>query len=330
MMLLNPDIRNWLQDRLNDRVLFDEPMSGHTSFRVGGPAEALAAPGSREELTAVLDECGERDIPCIVVGRGTNLLVRDAGVPGVVLAPARGLDSISRVKKDDGAAAVAAGAGAGLKTLCAYALRHGLSGMNFAIGIPGAVGGSVAMNAGSGLGAMERVLDSVEILAPLGPGRRVETRTIPREELEASYRKLAWKSLPGRVAPEEIVILEACFRLTPGDPGVLKKEAASIMRDRLAKQPLGSATAGCTFKNPPRGKTAGELIERAGLKGRRVGGARVSPLHANFIINTGNATAGDILELMEIIQAEVDRNFHVALEPEVKIIGAKKNTTKST
>ncbi len=329
-MFLDADIKNWLKDRLPGRVHFDEPMSRHTSFRVGGPAEALATPGSREELIAVLDECGERNIPCLVVGRGTNLLVRDAGVPGVVLALARGLDAISRGEESDGATAVAAGAGAALKTLCTYALRRGLSGMNFAIGIPGAVGGSVAMNAGSSLGAMERVLGSVEILAPLGQTGRFETRRLAREKLDASYRKLAWKGLPRHVDPEEVVILEACFRLTPGDPVALKKEAASIMRDRLAKQPLGSATAGCAFKNPPRGAAAGALIERAELKGRRVGGACVSPLHANFIINTGNASAGDILGLMEIVQVEVDRLFHITLEPEVKIIGSKKNTTEST
>ncbi len=329
-MFLKADIRKWLKDRLADRVLFDEPMSGHTSFRVGGPAEALAAPANREELSAILEECAERNIPCAVVGRGTNLLVRDAGVPGVILAPARGLDAISRAETDDGTVAVKAGAGAGLKTLCAYALGRGLSGMNFAIGIPGAVGGGVAMNAGSSLGAMEQVVHTVEILAPLGPERRFETRTLAREEMATSYRKLAWKGLPSGVEQEEVVIIEACFRLTPGDPGALKREAASIMRDRLGKQPLGSATAGCVFKNPPRGKAAGELIERAGLKGRRVGGALVSPLHANFIINTGNASARDILDLMKIIRDEVDRIFHVTLETEVKIIGAKKNTTEST
>ncbi len=323
-MFLDADIRKWLKDRLADRVRFNEPMAGHTSFRVGGAAEALVTPGSPGELIAILDECGERKTPCTIIGRGTNLLVRDAGVPGVVLMTTRGLDAISRTETDDGAVVVTAGAGAGLKTLCAYALGRGLAGLNFAIGIPGAVGGSVAMNAGSGPGAMGEILDSVEILAPLGPNGRFEARTLAREELEASYRKLAWKDPPDHVAPDEVVITRAHFRLAPGDPAGLRKEAARIMRNRMASQPLGAATAGCVFKNPPEGRPAGELIERAGLKGRRVGGARVSPLHANFIINTGGASAGDILELMKIVRDEVNRIFHVTLEREVKIIGSKK------
>ncbi|MCP4693828.1 MAG: FAD-binding protein, partial [Desulfobacterales bacterium] len=265
-----------MTDRLPGRVLFNEPMAGRTSLRVGGPAEALAAPGSREELIALLDECGARGVPRTIVGRGTNLLVRDAGIPGVVIAPARGLDHIRPAGREADSALVSAGAGAGLKTLCAYALGRGLRGMNFAIGIPGAVGGGVAMNAGAGGGAMEQILDSMEIAAPLGPGGRFETRTLIREELAAGYRKLAWKNRPRRVAPGEVVIIEARFQLTPADPAALKKEARDIMRNRLARQPLGAATAGCVFKNPPRGKGAGELIDLAGLKGRRVGGAQVS------------------------------------------------------
>ncbi|MCP4688111.1 MAG: hypothetical protein GY859_08680 [Desulfobacterales bacterium] len=132
------------------------------------------------------------------------------------------------------------------------------------------------------------------------------------------------------MAPGEVVIIEACFQLTPADPAALKKEARDIMQNRLARQPLGAATAGCVFKNPPRGKGAGELIDLAGLKGRRVGGAQVSARHANFIVNRGGASARDVLDLMEIIRGEVDRVFHVKLEPEVKTIGAKQTTTEST
>jgi UDP-N-acetylmuramate dehydrogenase len=188
--------------------------------------------------------------------------------------------------------------------------------MNFAIGIPGTVGGGILMNAGTAAGSMEGVLDAIEVLLPDG-----ELLTIKRDQLVFRYRNLSLKNVALNGDLEKTIILEGHFKLRPSDADYLKKEAQEMWNKRRMAQPSNYASAGCFFKNPASGKTAGELIELAGLKGKRVGGAEVSSKHANFIINTDNATAADVMALMEIVQETVSQTFNIELKPEVKIVG---------
>ena len=207
-------------------------------------------------------------------------------------------------------------AGARMQSLCSFALERGIGGMNFALGIPGTVGGSIMMNAGTAQGSVESVLDSIKILPSTG-----QIKNISREKLIFSYRKLSWENETSAICQMQPIILEGSFCLFPSDKKKLKQEAETILKTRKKTQPIGSFSAGCFFKNPLSGKTAGELIELAGLKGKKIGKAEVSAKHANFIINTGKASAADILKLSELIQKKVLTKFNVDLQMEVKIVG---------
>ncbi|MDM8549916.1 UDP-N-acetylmuramate dehydrogenase [Desulfobacterales bacterium HSG2] len=362
-IMLDFDSKKWLSGFLNGNVRFNEPMSGHTSFRVGGPADAYITPETGEELVNIIKGARQREIEYVIVGGGTNLLVKDKGVRGIVIALKKGFNKIIQTKINKDGVIVTAMAGSGLGRLCNFAIEHGLEGMNFAIGIPGTVGGAVMMNAGTAYGSMESVLESVNILLPTG-----RTERIKRENLKFDYRKLdivqscinAGASSPAGGQP---VILDGRFCLHPSDPVKLKKEAARIMNTRREKQPTGFPNAGCFFKNPGvsvvrgpwsvvsgplqrttdnrqpstvnrqpstvnwqpstvnRQPSAGELIERAGLKGKRIGGAEISAKHANFIINRKRASAADILAAAELIQETVSKMFGIHLETEVRILG---------
>jgi UDP-N-acetylmuramate dehydrogenase len=315
-MPLDREAKNWLKHRFGQHVKFDEPMSKHTYFRIGGTADAYLVPPSRKDFVELIQWAKQRQQPYLVIGDGTNLLVRDAGIRGLVIALTKCLNHITCTEWRKKKAVVSAMAGAKLQALCKFAIKSGLAGMNFAIGIPGTVGGGIMMNAGTARGSMGDVLDSIEVLLPDG-----QTVRIGKEKLEFKYRNLSLKKGGGLAAEGKPIILEGRFQLRHSDAGYLKREAQELLNIRKKTQPTNYPCAGCFFKNPPAGKTAGELIELAGLKGKRIGGAEVSTKHANYIINSGNATAGDVIALMEMVQKIVSQTFNIELKPEVKIVG---------
>jgi len=315
-MLLDQDSRNRLKSLFGSCVGFDEPMSRHTYFRVGGPAEAFIVPESIEQLAKIISWSRDNGIPHIVIGNGSNLLVKDNGIPGIVILLTKCLNKIVFSGKETEPVLVTAMAGVSTQALCRFAIREGLSGMNFAIGIPGTVGGAIMMNAGTSYGSVSDILDSVNVMISSGAMLK-----IPKEEMAFSYRKLSWNINLTDEYEGEPIIIDGCFRLCRSDPALLKKEAGRILKKRRENQPAEMPSAGSFFKNPPADKTAGQFIDMAGLKGIRVGGAEISAKHANFIVNTGGASASDILELMQLTQKKVFDKFNINLEPEVKIVG---------
>ena len=317
---LDNDSKKWLANVFGNSVKFDEPMYRHTSLRVGGPAQVFVTPESPEKLVKLIKWCGQKEFPYTVFGNGTNLLVKDSGIHGVVIVLTKCLNKITQSRADNNSVIVTALAGARLQALCAFAIENGLEGMNFALGIPGTVGGGIIMNAGTACGTMESVLDSIEILLPTG-----KNKILSKDNLCFGYRKLSWDTGEKGVYKSQSIILSGCFclhHLDPqADPQKLKQEANEILKTRKKKQPAGLPGAGCFFKNPSSGKTAGQLIEMAGLKGKSTGGAKISSKHANFILNTGSASASDILALMELVQKKVLNMFNIELETEIKIVG---------
>ena len=311
----NP-LKNSLSTLLGERVQFDVPMGRHTYIRVGGPADILAFPDDPEEMAAVIRLAGEHGMDWRVIGDGTNLLVRDGGVRGILIVPGKGFGYIRQSPAGGKAVRVTAGAGVKMPTLCRYAAKNGLAGMNFAVGIPGTVGGGLMMNAGTAEGTMADVVESIHIL-----DRQGRVRKLSKNQLRFSYRRLSWQDSESEDLNGTAAVTGASFSLTRSDAGMLMEEAGKRLEIRRKTQPMGQPSAGCFFKNPETGRSAGELIDRAGLKGKRVGGAAVSEKHANFIINRGDATAAEILELGGFIQKEVSVKFDVDLEFEVKIVG---------
>lgn len=317
VVVLDSDSIKWLESRFKHNVKFGEPMSRHTSLRVGGPAEAYVVPENVEDLEALVKWSWDRELSYLIIGKGTNLLVKDSGIHGIAIALTKCLEKIDQTDTDTGVAVVTAMAGVNLKTLCAYALKQGLEGMNFALGIPGTVGGGIIMNAGTSHGSMENVLNSINVLLPTG-----HTRRIKKEALDFDYRKLSWSPELTDGHRDQTVILDGRFCLCPSDPEALKKTAREIIRARKQRQPIGLPSAGCFFKNPVSGETAGKLIEMAGLKGKSIGGAEISLKHANFFINRHKASAADFLALMDLAEKVVLEKFNVHLEREVKVVGA--------
>ncbi|MDP2644173.1 MAG: UDP-N-acetylmuramate dehydrogenase [Desulfobacterales bacterium] len=315
-MTLDAALKLELSEILGRNVIFDEPMSRHTSFQVGGPAEAFWAAERLEDLPGVLSWARQRQIPYFIMGGGTNLLVKDTGIKGIVITLAKGLTKISCTEKKTDQVRVTAMAGAKMQSLCVFAIRNGLEGMNFALGIPGTVGGGIAMNAGTDGGSIENVLDAVRIMLPPGT-----THKVPKEEFDFSYRKFSLKGHPARVINGSFIILEGDFCLRPSSPDHLQKDSREKLKARKTRQPTHLPSAGCFFQNPATGEKAGRLIDMAGLKGKKIGNAAISTKHANFIVNTGGASAADILSLMKIVQDTVWENFKIELKPEVKIIG---------
>ncbi|NTV13998.1 MAG: UDP-N-acetylmuramate dehydrogenase [Desulfobulbaceae bacterium] len=289
-------------------VAWDEPLAKWSTLRVGGPALALVEPESLAEVRQLLRGCQETGLPWLVIGGGSNLLAGDRGFPGLVLVLGRKFGAISETGVDpEGRRLVEVEAGCRLARLVSWCQRQGFSGLEFAAGIPGSVGGAVVMNAGAWGGEIKDVLDSLRGV------RAGELVAWPRRELVFSYR--SWQGPPG------VVVLGATFALSVGDPEVIRRTGQGYVAARKGKQPRGVASAGSFFKNPP-GDYAGRLIEASGLKGVSVGGARVSEVHANFLVNTGGATAADFLCLMRLVQERVQARFGVALKPEVKIVGS--------
>ena len=284
------------------QILENEPMSRHTTFRVGGPADVLFLPESEEQLLWALSIAREAGVPCVVIGNGSNLVVKVGGIRGLVIALGEGMAASARAGET-----LTAWAGASLARVSAYAQASGLSGLEFASGIPGTLGGGCAMNAGAYGGQLSDVLVDARVLLD------GVVRTLTVEEMQMGYRT----SLPLRRGG---IVISARFALTPDDPEVIAARMRELNARRRDKQPLNYPSAGSTFKRPE-GYFAGALIEQAGLKGKRVGGAQVSEKHAGFIVNTGGATAADILTLIGTVQDEVADRFGVRLETEVRILG---------
>jgi UDP-N-acetylmuramate dehydrogenase len=284
-------------------VLCDAPMREHTSFRIGGPVDALAAPGSRAELRRAVDFAAGRGLPWLVLGRGTNLLVRDGGLRGLAIQTDR---CLRRITFND--TEIIAEAGVTLWSLANRAATHSLAGLAFAAGIPGTLGGGICMNAGAYGGELSRVVQSVTAYYP-GRGLSI----LDYDELDLGYRA-------SRFQREAALIEEARLKLVPGEEQEIRVEMADYNGRRQAKQPLSLPSAGSVFKRPP-GNYAGTLIEAAGLQGTRIGRAQVSTMHANFIVNLGGATAADVLALIELVRATVYEKSGIALEPEIKVVG---------
>lgn len=285
------------------QVLTQEPMKKHTTFRVGGNADYYVNPESREQLLQTMKLCRREQIPYYILGNGSNVLVSDAGYRGVIIELHRNLNSV-RVEGTK----IYAQAGTLLSRAAFLAAQAGLTGMEFASGIPGTVGGALVMNAGAYGGEMKDIV--VEALVLTGEG---ELLTLSREELELGYRTSI-------IARAGYIVLEAVLELKPGDRGEIEARMEELKAARTTKQPLEYPSAGSTFKRPE-GYFAGKLIMDAGLRGCRRGGAQVAEKHCGFVINTGDATAQDILELIAHVQTEVEKQFGVKLEMEVKKLG---------
>ena len=290
-----------------NRLLENEPMSGHISFRVGGPADYLVQAADEKAVADVLSFCRKEQIPCYVLGNGTNVLVKDEGYRGVILQIGQNMSDISVRREEDGSAVICAQAGALLSAIAHRALEEGLAGMEFAAGIPGSLGGAVVMNAGAYGGEMKDILTSVRLLMPDG---EIVTKT--PEELRLGYRYSLVPKLSATVLSAEI-------RLAAGDREEIRAKMDDLAKQRRDKQPLEYPSAGSTFKRPV-GHFAGKLIQDAGLRGYTVGGAQVSEKHCGFVINRGGATASDVLRLMEDVQRLVEKTSGVLLEPEVRIL----------
>lgn len=286
-----------------EQILEEEPMKKHTTFRIGGPAEYLILPQTIEEIADVIKLCRQEEIPWYIVGNGSNLLVADEGVRGVVIQLLRNFNQI----QVEGCQ-IRMQAGAQNAAVAKRALDASLTGFEFAAGIPGTIGGAVVMNAGAYGGEMKDILKEVTVLDPNGM-----IRTIPAEELELGYRTSI-------IARKGYVVLEAVIVLKAGDPKEIKAAMDELKEKRVTKQPLEYPSAGSTFKRPE-GYFAGKLIMDAGLRGFSVGGAQISEKHCGFVINKGNATAKDVTELMDETKKIVMEKFGVALEPEVKRLG---------
>ncbi len=315
-MLLTDTHKRWLKDRFGSRVRFDEPMSQHTSLRVGGPADAYIAPRQPSDLAALCQWCQQNDLPSLIIGNGTNLLVLDGGLGGIVISLKACYKDLQHTLSENGEARISAGAAISLSALCNYAIRHDIKGLNFALGIPGTLGGAIMMNAGTATGCLGDVVNEVKVLTA---GGNIEQYN--QKDLVFGYRHLTWVFENQTTAAVMPIILEGKLQLSVADGTKLKTEADAILKARARTQPLHQRSAGSFFKNPPAGLTAGELIDRAGLKGMQMGGAQISRQHANWIVNTGNATATDIIELKDLIQSKVMNLYKVELEPEVQIVG---------
>lgn len=315
-MQINKAHKQWLTETFGPSVRYREPMSRHTSLRVGGPADVYVAPQKKSDLVLLVRWANENSLPYFIIGNGTNLLVLDKGIRGIVISMKHCLKDIQHTALNKKNVVVTSGAAARLSTLCKYANGNRLRGMNFALGIPGSVGGAIVMNAGTGHGSMADVITAVVLLSPGGESVKIE-----KHALRFRYRGLDWKESPAVSGMQNPIILEGEFRLSVAHKLEIEKEANAILEKRSAMQPLHQRSAGCFFKNPATGKSAGELIDLAGLKGKQIGDAQVSTMHANFIINKDRATAADILQLKELIQKTVLASFNVTLEPEVKIVG---------
>jgi UDP-N-acetylmuramate dehydrogenase len=299
---MGPTLKERLAQQIRGRILYGEPLDKYTSFGIGGPAEVLIFPQGVGDVQAALQICREGGVPYLVLGGGSNLLVRDGGFRGVVLH----LEGVFTQLNVEGKR-VRAGAGVRLSRLVAFCSKLALSGVECLAGVPGTVGGAIKGNAGAFGGSIADHLGEVRLLTCGG-----DQQALSADRLEFSYRRSSF--------PEGCVILEGAFDLEPGDPLQIRRRVSENLLLRNRRQPVEWRSAGSVFKNPP-GEYAGRLVEKAGLKGVRIGGACISPKHGNFIINLGGATAADVLALIELMGRRVREETGVELELEVRVVG---------
>lgn len=290
---------------LDQGIQYECPMSRYTTFRVGGPAEAICLIQDLDELKRTVTYLDGEKIPYMVIGRGSNLLVKDEGFKGVALMLRGKLARVEMNGKND--QVILAGGGASLFELLEYCKAKGLVGLEFLAGIPGTAGGAVAMNAGAWGREVGNLVQEVQMVTPGG-----ELNILGQPGLKFTYRALSF--------PKGAVIIRVKFDLNPGSPEVVVSKIAEYLKKRQESQPSGYPSGGSVFKNP-QNDYAGRLIEKAGLKGKRIGGAIISPEHANFIINTGGAKASDILALMDLARIKVREQTGVELESEIRVVG---------
>lgn len=286
------------------RVAYREPLAPFTSFRVGGPAGVLVEPRDEKDLEVTGSVVARLGLDVLILGRGSNVLIGDDGFPGVVIRLGKGFEWI----RPAGESGVEAGGGANLPQVANWARRRSLAGMEFSVAIPATVGGGVAMNAGAHGSSLSDVLESARVCY-LAEGR---TEEVAVQDLQMTYRKTA--------VGAGSLVCSARFRLAPGEPGEIAAKMERYRVHRTETQPAEAPNAGSTFRNPP-GHSAGGLIEASGLKGHRIGGAEVSPKHANFFFARPGAKAQDVFDLMVFVQAAVEQQHGVRLLPEVRVIG---------
>jgi len=299
---MNINDREEIRKLIKGRVLFNVPMKRFTSMKVGGPVDVILFPRNVGELKKVIHYARKKSIPVMILGKGTNLIVRDNGIRGWVINLTLGLKKI-RAEGE----VVEAEAGAPLQRLVQFSIQKGLAGFEPFYGIPGTVGGGLAMNAGAWGSELKEILLSMTLMKKNG-----DIVERPRSRLRFTYR--------GLVLPSKWIILKGRFQLKKGKKGEMVERVKSYSEQRRERQPLDYPSAGSIFKNPARGR-AGRWIEDVGLKGYRIGQAMVSERHANFIINLGNATATDVIRLMERVEKKVSEEKGVCLEREVKVVG---------
>jgi len=300
--VMDPELRKELQHLDGVKAEWDVTMAGHTSLRVGGPVSCLLRPLNLAGLQTAVQVLNQNNYPYFILGRGTNLLVQDAGIKAVAISLEEGF---SQVERNDGK--VKAGAGLRLSRLLRFCLQQNLSGLEFIAGIPGSVGGALRMNAGTPAGEMADVCEAAHLVLADGALARLD-----RTRLPFSYRRLD--------LPPAAVVVGAEFLLTVSSREHMRQRIRSLLKARKDKQPWRLPSAGSVFKNPP-GDFAGRLIEAVGLKGVRIGDAQISPKHANFIVNRGQARARDILALIHLAQQKVSQEFGVHLELEIEVVG---------
>jgi len=293
-------LKNFISE---ERIKVNEPMKNHTSFRIGGPADILVLPQDAREIKSIVACCKSEGVPFFVMGNGTNLLVKDKGIRGVVIKLAQNFNDIQVA-----GSIIKCKAGIAVSAVGRVALENSLGGLEFVSGIPGSVGGAVVMNAGAYGGEMADVVKKVKVLDFEG-----NIYEMSKDELQYSYRYSVLQN-------GDRVLLEVEMELVPGIYDEIKARMDDYLARRKQKQPLNLPSAGSAFKRPP-GNYAGYLIEKAGLKGYKIGGAMVSDLHSGFIVNVDNATCEDVLKLIGHIQKEVRDKFDVSLEPEIKVQG---------
>jgi UDP-N-acetylmuramate dehydrogenase len=309
--MLEVNVAMGLKDKLSGlgcEFRLDESLSGYTTFQVGGPADALALPGDEKELVALLEGCRAEALPMTVLGGGANTLVRDGGVRGVVIRLDKGFRGIALDQNAPGGPAIEAGAGVKIPALVRFAAEGGWQGVECLSGVPGTVGGALAMNAGGAEKFIGEAVESVRWVR-LAQGCVAE---LPAQQINFSYRNAH--------LPEPGIVTSVRFRVVQGEPEKLRELLQRDARSRRERQPWGLPCAGSIFRNPP-GARAGLLVEEAGLKGKRIGGAEVSEVHGNFIVNRGGARAADVLALIDFVRGEIKRRHGIELVLELQVIG---------
>ena len=292
-----------LREKLPNEIIFeDQLMKNYTTFRIGGKADILLKPSTYNQVAEIIKLCKQHEIPYYILGNGSNLLVADEGYRGVIIQIYQNLSKISIEGNE-----VTAEAGALLYKIATKAMEQGLTGFEFAHGIPGTLGGAVVMNAGAYDGEIKKVLKECVVLDEEG-----NLHTLSNEDLQLGYRTSI-------ITPKGYIVLGATLTLQPGNPEAIKKYMKELIDRRKEKQPLDKPSAGSTFKRPE-GHFAGKLIMDSGLRGYQLGGAMVSEKHCGFVVNVGQATCKDVLELIEYVQKVVHEKFEIELEPEVKLL----------